>query len=915
MGYVIGADGNPSVSSLVGTEIFVCRQTTVKDCTSSIIAGYVIDELLGSDAADPTTGDNLVAERDGTEKLMDLDDLAAYCVASGWGVATEADPGTAADKFLVNRSGTVYELDIDTVATYILTGMQGDALDISGLDEATLTQADQYLIVQGSTAKKTTWEDIADRAHDQFSTYLGTLGAASSVGSADKLYTTQLGTAKYVTPSRIATYVQSAISSDVTETIFDSDAVDPLLGTDVLPAERSGTAKTATGAVVAAYAVTTLGDADAVDPATTGDDIVLFRSDTEKLMDIDVLSSYVGTQELATASGTPLTSFAESDLVVLGRANALRTMDYEDFRSGILNISGLSTATLADSDKYLIVQGTTAKINTFANVAERVHDQFSTYLGTLSPTTSLSDADKIYTTHLGTAKYVTASRIATYVESAISSDVISTAMDSAAVNPTLGTDILIVERSGVQKTATGAVLAAYAVSALDDASAVDPVAAGDDFILFRSGTEQKADIDVLAAYIGDKVAATESASLVDPVVGTDAVMLARSDAMIATDVDTLSDYALTQDGEGSVLQTSVLTIDALGAATLADANYLLLQDGTPKQKTLGDVADHINDKIAAYVGDQSDADPIVDTDLFLVDRVDTAMYIGASDLSNYVQSRVWDQTTDTDPVAGDQMLSYRSGTGYLKTTMSDLKDYVVDDLEAAALTSVASGWNIVGTDDYTATPSSTSRILISDTTNMEVGLPLRYTYDGTAYYGIVEEVSTNSYIDVRGATLDTGEDLTELAHGLPSLAETVRLQIEGSYLVPWYIPDSDADADGVGDSEVTEELLADISRRYFNWRGGPAHLVAMAVTQRTADDTAQPKFGVQVDSVDVFSEDTNKGPQISATSGTWAWNSKVAVATGAYKIETGDDLEIICTANGSSGEASDVSVELVFVYE
>jgi hypothetical protein len=284
-------------------------------------------------------------------------------------------------------------------------------------------------------------------------------------------------------------------------------------------------------------------------------------------------------------------------------------------------------------------------------------------------------------------------------------------------------------------------------------------------------------------------------------------------------------------------------------------------------------------------------------------------------MAEYVRDEIWDQTLEEDPADGDIIIFYRSGTGYLKTTFSDLLDYMEETLDATALESVASGWNIVDTGDYTDTPVSVSRIAISDTTNLEVGMPLRYTYGGTAYYGIVEEVSANAWIDVRGATLDTGSDLTELAYGVPSMATTVRLKIPGAYLVPWYIPHNDANGDGVGDSELDETVLSEIAQEYFTWRGPPAYLVAVAVTQGTVDDTAQPKFGITIDSADVLTEDSNKGIQASGTAGTWTWNSQVAIATGTYKIETGDALEVVCTANGSSGEACDVSLELVFVYE
>ena len=72
MGYTIGAAANPDVTSLAGTEVFVCLQTTVKDCTAAVIAAYTVDTLMAASTATPTTGDYLVAERSGAEKRLGL---------------------------------------------------------------------------------------------------------------------------------------------------------------------------------------------------------------------------------------------------------------------------------------------------------------------------------------------------------------------------------------------------------------------------------------------------------------------------------------------------------------------------------------------------------------------------------------------------------------------------------------------------------------------------------------------------------------------------------------------------------------------------------------------------------------------------------------------------------------------------
>ncbi|MFA7177762.1 MAG: hypothetical protein WC114_10975, partial [Smithellaceae bacterium] len=248
-----------------------------------------------------------------------------------------------------------------------------------------------------------------------------------------------------------------------------------------------------------------------------------------------------------------------------------------------------------------------------------------------------------------------------------------------------------------------------------------------------------------------------------------------------------------------------------------------------------------------------------------------------------------------------QIVTRRAGTTYQLTSVSLLKEHIRDAIEGDVL-----GWELVDTGDYTATPDSTSKILMSDTSQMEVGYPVRYEYLGTVYYGIVAEVSENVHVTIRGAALDVGEDLTDLRVGPAARVVVERLSIPGAYLVPWHVPT------GTG-SEA--DMLAEIARRAVAWRHGPAKLVAMAVTQATADGTAQPKFNVSIAGDVVLTQDAGAGIQVSATPGAWTWSSAVGIDAAEYSIATGDALEIVCTASGSDGEACDLSVELLFVLE
>jgi hypothetical protein len=674
-------------------------------------------------------------------------------------------------------------------------------------------------------------------------------------------------------------------------------------GAEKLLALDSTTSKTITTAAMAAYAaayaVDTLLDADAATP-TTGDNLVGERSGTEKLLDLDAVASYV----IGSSWSDPTTAAAAvtGDLIQIGRDGTIYVLDVDDLQTyvlagiqgTVLNLSGLSTATLADTDLYLVGQGTAAKKTTWAAIAARAHSQLSTYTAALDAVATPGDTDKIYTIQGTTAKYITNAVLATYVGTKVTSGIVAGIWDAGAVSPVTAADVFVLERSDVRKTATAAALGAYTSTLLTGADAVSPVAAGDKFLLARSGAAKTADIDVLSTYVGNK--ATKAAGTETTFAAGDLVVFNRSGSLKTITIANVVTHVL------NGVQASVLNIAALGTATLTDAVLVPICDGTTgKKATLEAVSAYVHAGLNAYTQALSDAATIVDGDKFYVSRAAAAKQIAASDLATYTTAAVWNNSAATDVLDADQIVTRRAGTTHQLTSVSLLKEHIRDAIEGDVL-----GWELVDTGDYTATPDSTSKILMSDTSQMEVGYPVRYEYLGTVYYGIVAEVSENVHVTIRGAALDVGEDLTDLRVGPAARVVVERLSIPGAYLVPWHVPT------GTG-SEA--DMLAEIARRAVAWRHGPAKLVAMAVTQGAEDGTAQPKFNVSIAGDVVLTQDAGAGIQVSATPGAWTWSSAVGIDAAEYSIATGDALEIVCTASGSDGEACDLSVELLFVLE
>ncbi len=259
-------------TSVAGTEkILVLDGTTSKTLTTAKMAEYAVDVLLAAAAATPTTGDNVVAERSGAEKLYDLDDLAAYCVASAWSVATTVTPAASGDLLLVSRTGTVYDMNVDTLVTYVLattsaaaTNLQAGVLNISGLSAATLANTDLLAICQTTTAKKATIASLETLLWTDYATYVGALTAVATAADADVLYCLQSGVPKKLTLDDLAVYMSAEIISigDIHDAVLDTldtylaalDAVTTPANADLLYCTQGGTAKKLSLSTLANYA-------------------------------------------------------------------------------------------------------------------------------------------------------------------------------------------------------------------------------------------------------------------------------------------------------------------------------------------------------------------------------------------------------------------------------------------------------------------------------------------------------------------------------------------------------------------------------------------------------------------------------------------------------------------------------------
>jgi len=1129
--------------------------TDSKTITTDQMAAYAVDTLLSAAAADPTTGDNLVAERSGTEKLLDLDALAVYCVASGWSEASEADPVVAGDMILVDRSGTIYEIDVDTLATYVqdpTSTLNG----VASLDEATLAAADEYLVVQSGVAKKTDIEDIQAQMWTAYGLYVAALDDIATLADADVLYVLEDGsTAKYATMTELATYMLAEIGESVAALVWDdAAAVTSVADADVFVKEESGVRKKVNASYIGAYAISELfGSTALTPPVVDSDDMVLYRSGAAYVADADDFASYVlneawGLDAAGALADANTLMVGQSDVAKEVALSVVKTYVLDGMQDTALDVSGLSgAAPLAAGDKYLAWQADVAVYTTLGTIETKLWTDFATYVNaTLVDISSLAAADRFYVldagtdpkyctaaeiaayvagplfdladagaivgtdkllmetagtpktllgsdlltyieggidaanldfdisgfdsavldnAHLlfvsdgateekatvaeleavlwadfrtytvglgavvtvadtdkfwvdqgGTAKYVTPVELATYVESAIEATVIATAFDAADATNFLAADLILTERSGTPHTATASDVATYVVGVLGGSGAGTPTT-GDDFLFFHSGDPNLGDIDELADYVIGK--AFDNADP-DPIASGDLLAVERSGTAYTADIDIIQTYIL------SGLQDTALdiaTIDAAGGLSTAD-KYLVWQSDVEKYTTLSAIETKLWTDYATYVHALSDIVTLADADEFYVlDAGTTAKNGTVLEVYTYVLGKFWAAAASDPIVTADTLLIDHSGT-MKEATVDQLQTFVLDGIQAdvldisgldsatvdgadlvvvcegstgkkATVTELAAGifgtfdtyvagldpvdpvedadkiyiveggvgkyvtpvvlmeyawaavtakiqglaakttptendilliqdeangdalkeltignlwdnlladsalnvpWATIATSKYTALPASTSTITMSDTSDMAVGRALRYTYDSVTYYGIITAVTEDTSITIAGAALNVAIQLSALAIGLPSLIEQVEFFVEAAW------------------GDAVEDILAEIGKKNFKWGKSIAHLVAFSAANHTVDTGAEPKLNVKVAGSAVSTNDSNNGVQLGAAD-TWVDNPAIAISAANYTIERGDALELACTVVGGTGDATGLTVSCVFVYE
>jgi hypothetical protein len=157
-------------------------------------------------------------------------------------------------------------------------------------------------------------------------------------------------------------------------------------------------------------------------------------------------------------------------------ADTLKTFVRASIQADTLGayVHGLSAATLATTDNFVVSQGGTCKSATLSAVETKLWTDYATYVTGLDSATA-ADADVLYVLQSGVAKKLTLTSLATYVEAEITdAGTLGTAIlgglntyveGLTAATTMTATDKLYTVQSGTSKYVTASTLASYAASA------------------------------------------------------------------------------------------------------------------------------------------------------------------------------------------------------------------------------------------------------------------------------------------------------------------------------------------------------------------------------------------------------------------------------------------------------------------
>jgi len=205
--------------------------------------------------------------------------------------------------------------------------------------------------------------------------------------------------------------------------------------------------------------------------------------------------------------------------------------------------------------------------------------------------------------------------------------------------------------------------------------------------------------------------------------------------------------------------------------------------------------------------------------------------------------------------------------------------------------------------DFTATPTSTSRIATADLTGYYAkGMAVMFKLDSDASYryAVINDI-TATYIDIIGDPLIVAADEIEELY-IGGYGQVVTESI-------LFGPIANYNANTI----TTVLNTFSIRTGGFQWLKPEAKLVAFSVIHKTGDSTVDPFVNLRIGGTVtdyVSTSNTNAGLAVGTSKNT----TLVDIETTKNLVEYGDTIEVKVDKNGGTGDADDLQIMAIFVY-
>jgi len=200
------------------------------------------------------------------------------------------------------------------------------------------------------------------------------------------------------------------------------------------------------------------------------------------------------------------------------------------------------------------------------------------------------------------------------------------------------------------------------------------------------------------------------------------------------------------------------------------------------------------------------------------------------------------------------------------------------------------GWKFIDPSKYTAIPHDDDEITMSDTSDMFVGAPIKFTYNGDTRRNIIRTVTTDSDIEIDGPNIEFSKEITKLYVG--STEKIGRLQ--------WGFP-------GIWDTGTGDYLLADTMGMGYIHLGAPIYPIRVSYKTGKADTGTPAIVDMRINGADATRSWDDMNPTTS-----WQKTDR-GIEPNNFTLDDGELLDFYITTQGTNQDAEDLILILEYI--